>query len=118
MRGIDNGWEKTPKVRLSLLGYNRPSIINRPEHYYPPSNFQYTTLYLDAATAALASTPPHEESVVAYQADSPTDPGTSFTYNFASYTELCGFSKLTLFASTVEHDDMVGHHVVGFCSSF
>ncbi|KAF5580074.1 acylase diesterase [Fusarium pseudoanthophilum] len=102
----DNGWEKTPRVRYSLLGYNRPSIIHMPADQYPPAKFRYETLFLDAASGTLGHSKPLTESVVEYQADSPSDNGCSFTYTFKEYTELCGISKARVYMSTPDHDDM------------
>lgn len=107
MKGTENGWEQTPRIRLSLLGYNRPSIVNRPEPSYPPPDFRYTTLYLDAKTSSLQSPLPPEPATATYQADSRSDNGVGFTFKFDTYTELCGISKAKLFMSAVDHDDMV-----------
>ena len=77
---------------------------------YPPTNFQYQTLFLDAATHQLRPQPSPEAQSLSYDATVPWSyPPTSFqgfTYTFAKYTELCGFSKATLYMSTADHDDM------------
>ncbi|PPJ52986.1 hypothetical protein CBER1_11097 [Cercospora berteroae] len=106
MKGIDNGWEKTPRIRQSMLGYNRPSVVNRPATEYPPTDFRHETLYLDAATGALTEAQVSEEANSVYQADSSTDEGSFFTHKFHEYTELCGISKVKLFMSTDDHNDM------------
>ena len=36
LKDIDNGWEQTPKVRLSILDPGGTDIINRPEREFPP----------------------------------------------------------------------------------
>ncbi|KAF5972967.1 acylase diesterase [Fusarium coicis] len=102
----DNGWEQTPRVRYSLLGYNRPSIVHMPADQYPPAKFRYETMFLDAASGTLRHSIPLTESVVEYQADSPSDIGCSFTYTFKEYTELCGISEARVYMSTPDHDDM------------
>lgn len=107
MKNVDNDWEKTPKYKLSLLGYNRPSVINRPETSYPPADFKYTTLYLDGSNGTLQNKATDQQQTVRYQADDKTHDGQFFTYTFSEYTELCGVSKATLFMSAAEHDDMV-----------
>ena len=107
MRGIDNGWEKTPKIRQSMLGYNRLSVVNRPATQYPPPDFQYETLYLDSSAGTLVQDAPSVQGTVRYQADSSNDEGCHFTYKFDQYTELCGITKAKLYMSTTEHDDMV-----------
>lgn len=102
----DNGWENTPKVRLSLLRYNAPPISFRVEDNYPPSRTQYQQLYLDAGTKTLQAKPPATEASTSYQSDSWQDDGAHFTYTFDRYTELCGFSKAKLFMSCPDLDDL------------
>ncbi|KAJ5627313.1 alpha/beta-hydrolase [Penicillium herquei] len=43
-----NGWKMTPKVRLSLLRYNKAPISFRAEDRYPPCRVEYKTFYLNA----------------------------------------------------------------------
>lgn len=107
MLGKANGWENTPKVRYSLLGYNRPSVVNRPAKEYPPANFSYVTLFLDATTASLGHHKPLEDSVAEYQADSDSETGCHFVHKFDCYTEMSGISKAKVYMSTNDHDDMV-----------
>lgn len=102
-----NGWETTPRVRYSLLGYNRPSIVNQSAPQFPPAKFRYETLFLDATEGVLGHQKPSTEGVVEYQADSPSDDGCSFLHTFDGYTELCGVSKAKVYMSTLDHDDMV-----------
>lgn len=103
-----NGWENTPKARYSLLGYNRPSIVNRLAAEYPPAKFKYETFYLDATARTLDKRNPPIENSVEYQADSPFDERCSFIHTFKEYTELYGISKAKLYMSTPDHDDIVG----------
>ncbi|KAM0547534.1 hypothetical protein ACHAPJ_010278 [Fusarium lateritium] len=104
--GANNGWDATPKVRLSLLKYNAPPISFRTEDNYPPSRTQYQTFYLDASTGVLQKEPSSNEGLVSYQSDSWQDDGAHFTVTFDRYTELCGFSKAKLFMSCHVLDDM------------
>lgn len=107
LKGVDNGWETTPKIRLSLLGFNRPTVINRRVASYPPLEFTFTDLYLDASRNTLSKQPTKEEQSATYdgQLISP-EAGCFFTHTFDEYTELCGFSKVKLFMSAPDHDDM------------
>jgi uncharacterized protein len=105
-----NGWEDTPRMRLSLLGYNQPSVVGRAISAYPPSDFRYQMLYLDGTTRQLQHQTSLCEESLSYDATVPWSyPPTSylgFTYTFDKYTELCGFSKADLFMSCPDHDDM------------
>jgi uncharacterized protein len=74
---------------------------------YPPPDFEFQLFYLDALTRSLSRTLSQRESVVDYDAQQNSEEaGTFFTYKFDKYTELCGFSKVKLFMSTPDHDDM------------
>lgn len=106
LKSKENGWENTPKVRVSLLRYNRPPISFRVEDDYPPKRTKYETLFLDASKGALSTTSPTSTSVASYQSDSWDDDGAHFTYTFAKYTELCGFSKAKLYMSCADLDDL------------
>lgn len=103
---IDNGWEKTPKVRHSLLGFNLPPVINRPDVAYPPPLVKHKTLFLSCSNNTLQSSPENESSSVQYRSDSWDDDGAYFTYTFSRYTELVGYSKAVLYMSCAETDDL------------
>lgn len=105
--GKDNGWESTPRVRHSLLGFNVISVVDRPEPIYPPTYVQHRTFYLNCQNAALeASGTPTESSTSSYTSDSWDDDGAHFTFKFREYTELIGFSQAKLYMSCVETDDL------------
>jgi predicted acyl esterase len=93
-------------MRLSLLGYNRPNVVNRPIESYPPSNFKFIDFYLDASSEKLTASPVVEQTSAMYFAEDKRDPGCGFVYWFDKYTELCGFSRVELFMSSPDHDDM------------
>ncbi|KIW97423.1 uncharacterized protein Z519_01007 [Cladophialophora bantiana CBS 173.52] len=105
--GKVNGWESTPKVRHSLLGFNRECIVNRPEPVYPPSYVKHRTFFLDAKTATMSEGgAPGEASSTAYQSDSWDDDGAHFVHKFSTYTELIGYSQVKLYMSCAEADDL------------
>jgi uncharacterized protein len=107
LKALDNGWEATPKVRHSLLGYNCPSVVNRPETTYPPPNVKCTTLFLNCERSELQrKAPPVRASSVTYVSDSWDADGAHFAFKFEAYTELIGFSKVKLYMSCADSDDM------------
>ena len=97
LKGVKNGWEATPRMRLALLGYNQPSIIDRPISKYPPENFVWQSFYLDGLTSTLQRHPRINEHVSTYDAtvawSYPPKEYAGFRLTFEKYTELCGFSK-------------------------
>lgn len=76
-KGIENGWETdTPKVRLTLLGYDgsfAKAVEERPEKQWPPVSQQNIRYYLDARNKSLASTPPTVSGSIAHEGHSLSD---------------------------------------------
>lgn len=105
--GKDNGWESTAKVRHSLLGFNRDSVVNRPEPAYPPSYVEHRTFYLDAAGATMPERMNDSNtSSSTYHADSWDDDGAHFVHKFETYTELIGYSQVRLYMSCSDTNEM------------
>ena len=105
--GKANDWESTPKVRHSLLGFNRDCIVNRPEPVYPPSYVEHRTFFLDGKTATMNEEgAPREPSPISYQSDSWNDDGAHFVHRFSTYTELIGYSQVKLYMSCAETNDL------------
>ena len=104
LRGIRNGWEITPRIRMEVMdAYNYSYQVGRPEQKFSLARTQYSKLYLDAATGAMAKTPYSNESSVSY--DSKTGE-TNFIYTFPEETELTGYMKLRLYVEAKSNDDM------------
>ena len=106
LRGKDNGWESTPKVRHSLLGYNCPSVVDRADTTYPPNYVKHTTFFLNTVNGTLQDHIPTASSSMRYISDSWDDDGAHFSHKFDEYTELIGLSKVKLYISCAETDDM------------
>ncbi|KAH9205685.1 Alpha/Beta hydrolase protein [Leptodontidium sp. 2 PMI_412] len=107
LNGKNNGWEATPRVRLSLLRYNAPPIRHRPESEYPPARVQYEKLYLDTKNQTLVQQAPGAQlGSITFAAHDKQDDGSHFTLTFDKYTELIGFSKAVLYVSTDAGDDL------------
>ena len=104
--GKNNGWESTPSVRHSLLGFNCPSVVDRVDTTYPPNDVKHSTLFLNCENGTLEdheSTTPHS---MEYLSDSWDDDGAHFSYQFNDCTELIGFSKVRLYMSCSDTNDM------------
>lgn len=108
-KGIDNGWEKdTPRVRLSLLGFDgsdEPSVVERPHEAYPVPGTTSVTYHLDAATHTLNAEAPKTVSTTEYEAHS-TTASSDFTLKFDRRTELAGYGKAKVWVSCADKDDM------------
>lgn len=105
LKGVNNGWEKTPRVRMSVLDPGGKDIIDREENEYPLARTQYRKLYLDGATKTLDSTRPTAETFNYYDSDDKKG-SVSYRYRMTEDTEIGGFIKLRLWAEAPDHDDM------------
>lgn len=110
-KGIQNGWEETPRVRLSLLamdGSKATSIIERPHENYPPPGFDQQVLHLDAPTLSLKESGPTDESQTSYPSHNLSG-SADFTYIFPRACELSGYPLATLHMSTPSAEDLDIH---------
>lgn len=105
LRGIENGWESTPKVRLSVLDPTAKDQVNRPEEEFPLARTYYQKLYLDGPSKLLTHAAPKSEMAVRYRADDNQGKAT-FSFTFDKDTELTGFLKLRLWVEAVGSDDV------------
>src|SRR5215472_8567412 len=104
LKGIQNGWERTERVHLSVLDPGGLDEVNRPEKEWPLQRTQYETLYLDGATGTLSQAPVNREFAARYPADE--NGQLSFVIRFAQDTELTGYMKLRLWVEADGSDDM------------
>jgi hypothetical protein len=100
MKDVSNGWEYTPRVRLSVLNPGHRDTVNRPSVAFPLPSQQSVAMHLDAATSSLswdsATAPVQASSAVI---DGKTGVAT-FDCCFTTRTELTGFFGLKLFVSS------------------
>jgi uncharacterized protein len=66
LKGIDNGWEKTPPVTLNVRHPGEKFVL-RAEREWPLARTQWTKLYLDPAGLALSPKPIEQAGKVAYE---------------------------------------------------
>ncbi|KEF55052.1 uncharacterized protein A1O9_08705 [Exophiala aquamarina CBS 119918] len=116
-KGIDNGWEETPKVRVSIYRYNKEPILNHIVPDWPIPSTEYKTLYLRADGSLQHQLPSDSsaDTTLSYQSDVPflqmddDDEELGFQHIFASSAYLVGSARAKLFMSTPPdsgHDDM------------
>jgi len=104
LKGMDNGWEMTPRVRLSILDPGGEDVVNRPENEFPLERTQYRKFYLHAGGTLLTDCP-----IVTSQVGYKSDDGKSravFTMRFDEDTELTGHMKLHLWVEADGANDM------------
>jgi putative CocE/NonD family hydrolase len=104
LKGIDNDWESTPRVRLSVLDPGGLDVVNRVEKEFPLARQEFRKLYLDASSAKLTTTPEAHANKVSYNTDEKGK--TAFTIQFDKETEITGFVKLRLWVEADGANDM------------
>jgi len=104
LKGIHNGWEMTPRVRIEVMdAYDHDYQVNRPEKEFPLARTEYRKLYLDAGTSSLSYAPAAAETTVSY--DGATGEAV-FDITFTETTEITGYMKLHMWVEADGHDDM------------
>lgn len=101
LKGADNGWDRQPKV---LLQVRHPGevFVPRAESEWPLARTQWTKLYLDPASAALAAEPPSQAATRTF--DAMGDGLTFLTPPLEHQTEITGPLAAKLFVSSSTED--------------
>ncbi len=105
LKGEDNGWETTPRVRYSVLDLEGGDVTNIPADQFPPADAEYTRFFLDGASHSLRTKAPAADVPASYDSESDADAAV-FTLTFDKETELVGYPKAHLFVSSEDADDM------------
>lgn len=98
-----NDWKLTPRIRLSLLRFNGPPIINRALEVYPPPQSRQMKFFLDNKTRTATASKPPRVSQIAYKSDGDE---IHFDLIFDRYTELVGYCTVRLHVQCFSHDDL------------
>jgi len=108
LKDEENGWESTPRIRLSILDPGGSDEVDRPEDDFPPAGTEYRRLYLEAgAGASQGLLTPESSSVETSARYAADDEGQAvFTLTFDRDTEICGHLKLRLWVEAGGADDM------------
>lgn len=104
LHDIPNGWESTPRVRVSVLDPVRGDDVNRPIASWPPQQ-EHTTRYLDAASNSLTQEPPAAASVARYTSTDRKGRAV-FDLEVTEDVELLGYPSLRLWVSSPTARDM------------
>lgn len=105
LKGEDNGWEQTPRVRYALLDLEGGDRVNVPAKRFPPEGVSPTKYYLDGCARTLRAQAPVDDAAVTYTAQA--NPGwASFLIRFEQETILVGYPKAHLYVEADGADDM------------
>ena len=105
LKGEDNGWENTPRVRYALLDLEGGNRLNIPADEFPAKSVTYKKLYFNSLTRALQEEKPAEDKTMRYSPDG-LPVRTSFQMTFDRTTSFLGYPKVKLFMEVEGHDDM------------
>lgn len=108
LKGEENGWESTPRVRLSLLNPGGEDVVNRLEEGFPLARTQYRRLYLDARNTSFSDEPINEPASITYDS-SHKRARAVFEMRLDESIEICGYISLRLWVSPLDADDMDLH---------
>lgn len=103
-KGIDNGWEKTPRVRMSVLDPGGVDLVGREEEEFPLARQKVRELYLHPAEGILADTPAEQAQSVDYVSDDAKST-LRMRYTFAEETEITGYIKLSVWLAAMDNID-------------
>jgi uncharacterized protein len=100
LKGLDNGWDRTPPVTLNIR-HPDATFTLRHEQEWPLARTRWTKLYLDPATMALSPTPVTTPGTVEYAA---MGAGVTFSLTLDRETEITGPIVAKLFVSSSTRD--------------
>lgn len=104
LKGIENCWESTPRVRWSALQFgDREAIDNIVYQDFPIPQTQYKELFLHKSTLNQGLS--KDNTVTSYNSEDGKD-FAEFSLKFDQRTRLIGLPKAVLYMSCNERDDM------------
>ena len=105
LRGVDNGWEQTPRVRYALLDLEGGDTMNLPADSFPPADAFSIKFFLDGRTRTLSPARPEADAPATYAVGA-NPSGVSFLTTFETETVLVGYPKAHLWVEAKGADDM------------
>jgi len=106
LKGLDNGWESTPRVRMAVLRFGQSlPLENVVVEDFPVPGTHYRKAFLHRGGKLCFDEPPKEIQQVSYNSENPQE-FVSFQYTFAWKSRILGMSKAVLHMSCQEHNDM------------
>ncbi|QNG37871.1 CocE/NonD family hydrolase [Geodermatophilaceae bacterium NBWT11] len=105
LKGVDNDWEQTPRVRYSVLDLQGGDQVGVPASEFPPADVTNTKFFLDARTRSLSTTAPADAAEAGYLSTG-NPAAVSFLHRFAEDTVLVGYPKAHLWVEARGSDDL------------
>lgn len=98
----DNGWNHTPRVRISILNPGGKDEVNRQVEHWPPQEVDFRKLYL--SEGYLRHTALNSPEIISYDANNSGN--IEFIYQFKEEAEIIGYMNLHLYVEAQGSDDM------------
>ena len=105
LKGQDNGWETTPRVRYAVHSLNNGDQVNVAADAFPPADITSARYYLDAVRRSLSTTAPADANSAVYNVDANPN-AVSFIARFDRETVMVGYPKAHLWVEAQGADDM------------
>lgn len=105
LKGEDNCWTSTPRVRVSLLDPSGPDLVDQAIEDFPVPDTRYDRLFLDARNGTLVPVAPTPCSASIYRS-SDNKGQAQFKITFDKDVTLCGYITARFFVSVDKGDDM------------
>ena len=105
LKGEQNGWQDTPKVRYALMDMEGNDRIAVPADAFPPSDFKLTKLYLDPGSGALSPTNSANRPTMSYDGTA-EDGQVTFVLKVDSPTQFVGYPKARIWVEADGNDDI------------
>lgn len=113
MKDVANSWEQTPRVRVSAVRFNQNPLAYTTFSDWPIPDAPYHSLYLrdngtlswDAPDVNKHDAVPYQSDVPALQVDNDAEE-VQFRVTFNQTTTLIGPSKVVLYMSCQDHNDL------------
>lgn len=107
LKGEDNGWESTPRVRYSVLDMHDENKTDIPAESFPPEEAKPLTLWLNAADNSLQKedTANEDDRYVSYDSEKAKDIAT-FDMEIDEDMTLIGYPTVSLWVEAKDTDDM------------
>ncbi|KAJ6021571.1 hypothetical protein N7540_007075 [Penicillium herquei] len=105
LKGIENDWESTPRVRMSILKFGEAAPLdNIIESDFPPPRTEYRKAYLTPEGLSFKQSTA-SKTAVSYDSQD-ENAGVTFKYTFPERTQLMGIPKAVLYMRCDDFDDM------------
>ena len=99
LKGLDNGWDREPRVKLQVRHVDR--FVPRAEQEWPLARTRWTRLYLTSDGNRLQTEPVASEGAVVYDG---LGDGADFSFTVEEETEITGPMAAKLFVSSTTPD--------------